>query len=289
MAQILVKHRGPISLAYVPRGPVISGESAAVFAELATALDHTCRRHRSISLLLEPDEGSSLAEFGQEAGFCLSSRHFQPHRTVKVPLLDDEALLQQMHSKTRYNIRLAQRRGFVVDRASPNETALDAFYGLLEDTAQRNEYRIHQRSYYDNLIGALGDDAALLFVRDGSTLMGGALAAAFGDEAIYLHGASSTKHRATGATAYLHFETMRWARERGCSRYDLGGIPAHDPPAGSDADSNPASRGQDLAGMYKFKVGFGGKIVEFPAMAERDYHPLLARLAKRAIDGLGAR
>ena len=113
--------------------------------------------------------------------------------------------------------------------------------------------------------------------------MAGLIAARFGEEAIYMYGASSTQHRANAAGFYLQFEAMRWAREHGCTRYDLWGIPATDPPtiASEGGDRIPTTRGDDWRGLYEFKVRFGGQILTYPPALERRYHPLLATLARR--------
>jgi len=283
MAQVLFRHRGPVSLAYVPRGPALGGDPAAAFAALVPALDAACRRHRAVSLLLEPDAGSPLAGPGPWAGFRPTPRHFQPPRTVKVPLASDEALLGQMHTKTRQYVRLAQRRGYAVERVTPDQAALAAFYGLLEDTARRNAFAIHPPAYYAGLAAALGEDLALFFVRDESRLMAGQMVPAFGVEAISLHGASSTEHRAQGSAEYLDFEAMRWARGRGCTHYDLWGIPNVDPPP----EDRGASRGTDQRGIFWYKTRFGGEIVSYPAGLERRYRPVLASLVDQAVSMAG--
>ncbi len=286
MAQVLFKHRGPVSLAYVPRGPLILGDEETA-RHLFTALDDVCRRHRALSLIVECDRPLPLAGGYRKAGFIRGPEHIQPSRTVKVPLLDDEALLNQMHQKTRYNVRLAQRRGVVLRRAAANADTLETFYDLLRDTADRNAFGIHERGYYDDFMRIFGDAAVLLFAIVEEVPAAGLIAARFGEEAIYMYGASSTRYRAHGAGFYLQYEAMRWARENGCSRYDLWGIPAHDPPSTEvdEGDRVAGTRGDDWRGLYEFKVRFGGEIVRYPPTLERRYHPLLAVLARRAYRG----
>src|SRR5262249_2720685 len=131
------------------------------------------------------------------------------------------------------------------------------FYELLTDTSQRNEFGIHEERYYADFLRTFGDDAVLLFALVDGVRAAGLIAAKFGNEAIYMYGGSSTQHRAHGAAFRLQFEVMRWAREAGCVRYDLWGIPAGDPPSTGEAGSRVATtRGDDWRGLYKFKVGF---------------------------------
>jgi lipid II:glycine glycyltransferase (peptidoglycan interpeptide bridge formation enzyme) len=188
-----------------------------------------------------------------------------------------------MHQKTRYNVRLAQRRGVTVERATPDGAAVATFYELLEDTARRNEFGVHTATYYQDFLQIFGDDALLLFAVIDQRPVAGLIAARFGPEAVYMYGASSTAHRENAAGFYLQFEAMRWAREQGCLRYDLWGIPATDPPpvASDESDRIPGTRGTDWRGLYQFKVRFGGDIVSYPPTLERRYHPLLSALARR--------
>ena len=113
--------------------------------------------------------------------------------------------------------------------------------------------------------------------------MAGAIAAVFGDEAIYMYGASSSQERAHGAAFLLQYEMMRWARSRGAQRYDLWGIPEFDPDSSvsESGDRLASSTGNDRRGLYEFKTRFGGQIVRSPTPLERVYHPLLATLARR--------
>lgn len=175
----------------------------------------------------------------------------------------------------------------VLRRAAANADTLETFYDLLRDTADRNAFGIHERGYYDDFMRIFGDAAVLLFAIVEEVPAAGLIAARFGEEAIYMYGASSTRYRAHGAGFYLQYEAMRWARENGCSRYDLWGIPAHDPPSTEvdEGDRVAGTRGDDWRGLYEFKVRFGGEIVRYPPTLERRYHPLLAVLARRAYRG----
>jgi lipid II:glycine glycyltransferase (peptidoglycan interpeptide bridge formation enzyme) len=132
-------------------------------------------------------------------------------------------------------------------------------------------------------LGEFGDNAVLLFAEIDGRPAAALIAAAFGDEAIYMYGASSTKDRAHGAGFLIQFEAMRWARDRGCRRYDLWGIPAVDPASTQveSGDRIAGTTGQDWRGLYEFKTRFGGKIVQYPPTRERRYLPLLASLARR--------
>lgn len=285
MAQVVFKRRGPACLAYVPRGPMLRpiGDARPLFRQLRERLDAVSRRRRALSLILEADAALGIDGSYRSVGFVRGPAHFQPSRTVKVPLVrDDQALLDQMHQKNRYSVKLAQRRGVTVERGGCDAASIDAFYRLLEETSERNKFGIHSRAYYDDFMRIFGDRAFMLFALVEGRIAAGVIAARFGEGAVYMYGGSSTTNRADGAAFLLQYETMRWARDAGCTRYDLWGIPAEDPlpPRGNERGAS-ASVGEDTRGLYTFKVRFGGEIVEYPPMMERRYWPVVSWLARR--------
>jgi peptidoglycan pentaglycine glycine transferase (the first glycine) len=284
LAQVLFRHKGPVSIGYVPRGPLLVGDGDALWPELCKVVDHMARRHRTISIIFEPDAPMQLSGRFFDHGLVKGPEHFQPVRTVKVPLGDDEALLNRMHQKTRYNVRLAARRGVEFRTLPPTRENIAEFYQLMQDTSQRNEFGIHSLDYYADFLELFGNDAVLMGAwSDEGHLAAMLISAAFGSEAIYMYGASSTRHRAHGAAFALQFEAMKWARERGATRYDLWGIPVEDPESAADkeADRIAGSKGEDWRGLYRFKVGFGGNIHRYPPTMERRYVPVLPALARR--------
>jgi len=268
LAQVVFEDLGRGTTAHIPRGPVIVGEWLPVARELFDAVDELAARHGAVGVTVEPDAPLPPDAAYDALGFVAADQpHYSPAQTVKVPLLDDQALLSQMHSGMRRDVRLGQRRGVrVTEHASSDAAAMAAFHDLLQDTARRNGFEIDGRPYYEDFMSVLGEDAALLLAHLGETPVAGAIVTRALREAAYLFGASSSEHRVQGATAFLQFEAMRWARARGCTRYDLWGISADDPaPFGQPQ----RSRGGDLQGVSRFKVGFGGDIVTYPPAWER--------------------
>ena len=145
-AQILFR-RLPfgLSMAYIPKGPVGSIDGWEL---LWPAVDLICQRNRSILLLVEPD--LFLEEIGEAwqnppAGFSQAIQNIQPQRTLVIDLAGDEFdLLARMKQKTRYNIRLAQKRGIEV-RASQE---LGLFHQLMRETGERDRFGVHTQEYY---------------------------------------------------------------------------------------------------------------------------------------------
>ncbi|MGC4107537.1 MAG: peptidoglycan bridge formation glycyltransferase FemA/FemB family protein [Thermomicrobiales bacterium] len=285
LAQILFRGRAGFSMGYIPRGPVVIGNAAIVWPTFLKELDRVARRRRAIVTMIEPNRALGLTGTFRQAGLVSGPKHVQPGRTVLVPLHDSgEAQLKQMHQKTRYNVRLADKRGVEIERAEPTTANMDRFYAMMEDTAERNEFHVHSRAYYEGFLETFGDRATLLFAhydgQDAATI----IAARFGQEAIYMYGASSTVHRAHGAAFRLQFEAMRWAQENGCTVYDLWGIPDKDPESMESEDGEgkaAGTKGDDWRGLYRFKTGFGGEIVTYPPTLERRHVPLLPGIARR--------
>ncbi len=199
-----------------------------------------------------------------------------------MPLVDDEQLLAGMHQKTRYSVRLAPRKGVIVDRhTGEDRSALEEFYAMLLETSKRNEFGIHTADYYQDFMRRFPDNAVLFIARVEGHPAAGLIAAEFGSDAMYMYGASDTKFRSLGAAFNLQFLAMQWGRERGAKCYDLWGIPDVDPPKDNEhKDHVPATKGEDWRGLYRFKTGFGGSIVSYPPSIQRTYHRQLLQTGR---------
>jgi lipid II:glycine glycyltransferase (peptidoglycan interpeptide bridge formation enzyme) len=164
----------------------------------------------------------------------------------------EEEILRQMKPKTRYNIGLSRRRGVEVFHASSD--LLPAFYELYRQTAERDRFRICEYRHFSSLFSTDSshpDSTEILFLlaRHGGDLLAGAIVAVSAGTATYLFGASSNEKRNLMAPYAIQWEAMRIAKGRGCLHYDLGAVsPAKDP-------THP------YFGLYRFKTGFGGRII----------------------------
>ncbi len=276
-AQILLRPFGPLTLAYVPRGPILDWEDRGVLERTLEVLEAAARQQRAFLLRLEPPiPPGHPAEAVLRARGYRPGRPVQTRRTLVVPLEADEAAqLARMRPKTRYNCRLARRRGVTV---RPARTAgdVEAFYRLLEETAERDRFAIRPLAYYRRLweLGGPEGIVVLLLAEFEGRPVAGLMAAAWGEEAIYLYGASDSRHRRHMPTYLLQLEAMNWARSRGCRRYDLWGIPEDlEAKAAEHADRKNVRDG--LWGVYRFKAGFGGEEVRYTGAWDRPLVPLL--------------
>ena len=287
-AQILFRRFGPLSVAYVPRGPACVHPHPALPVMLTTALDQICQRRNAAIVFVEPnDAGISLPTCGK-LGWSPSHAMFQPKRTIKVRVdRPDDELLERMKPKTRYNVRLAERRGVTVRVGSLAE--LPAVYQALQETAERNVFGIHSLEYYQDVLKTFGPDLALLIAEVNGDLAAAVVAIRQGREAVYMYGASTAQHQRHMPAYLVQFEAMRWARESGCDWYDFWGIPDSDlPPADvEDGDGKYLNVRSGLWGTYRFKQGFGGGVVSYPGVFERVYLWPVVELWRRFRPGLG--
>ncbi|MEX2442094.1 MAG: peptidoglycan bridge formation glycyltransferase FemA/FemB family protein [Alkalispirochaeta sp.] len=210
----------------------------------------------------------------------------QPADTVVVDLTRrEETVLGNMKRKTRYNIRLARRRGVRVRVASPRELA--EWYRLYVSTMERHGKPVHERYHFARLLDAAAQyprsavrpgepirdhNVRLLIAEKRSEALAGMILAVSGDYALYLYGASSGSETGAMPAYLLQWEAMKTSRRLGATRYDMFGIP-------SDRRS-----GHPMHGLLRFKEGFGGRHVarrgcwDFPFDDAR-YHALALREA----------
>lgn len=281
-AQVLFRHFGPVSLGYIPRGPVLAPTDDDDL-ELLHDIDALCARKRAISLIVEPAHPLPARWTRYGAGFTHAIQSIQSPRTVMVDLtLDDEEILRRMRKDTRYNITYALRHGTVVEHAGRTPESIDQFFALLSETANRGEFGIHDRRYYEDFLELFRDHATLLFARTNGVITAGLIACRNGTSARSMYAGMRPSRGSRGDAALLRFAAMQWSREHGCRTYDLGGLAPLDPAAVENNPDHPrADAVNSMRGVENFKTGFGGEIVTFPLTMERLYHPKLVSVARR--------
>ncbi len=279
-AQLLFR-RLPFGLqaAYIPKGPVslpgIPLEQA--WKSLWPEVDALCRQRQAIFLKVEPD----LWEMQQPdlppsalPGFRKSPHDIQPPRTLLISLEGaEDQILANMKQKTRYNIRLALKKGVVVSVSSD----IEQFHRMMKITGDRDRFGVHSLEYYQQayeLFYPHGECQLLQAEFQGQPLAA-LMVFARGSRAWYFYGASANSHRDLMPTYLLQWEAMRWARGRGCTSYDLWGVPDE---SEGELENQFTNRSDGLWGVYRFKRGFGGELRRAQGAWDRVYRPLLYRL-----------
>jgi lipid II:glycine glycyltransferase (peptidoglycan interpeptide bridge formation enzyme) len=255
------------SLGYIPKGPL--GEDWTV---LWPELDALCRQRRAVFLKVEPDawgEDYLQTEQLRAAGFRPSAHSLQPPRTVVLDISGDEdEILAAMKQKTRYNIRLAERKEVVVRPSHDLET----FTRMMAVTGERDDFGVHTPDYYRRAYELFHPAGLceLLIAYYQDQPLAGLMVFAAGKRAWYLYGASSNRERNRMPAYLIQWEAIRWAKARGCTSYDLWGVP--------DADEDMLEAGfmeqeDGLWGVYRFKRGFGGEVRRAAGAWDRVYRP----------------
>lgn len=261
------------SIAYLAKGPV--GELASV--QLYNEIDAICRKNRAVFLKLEPDiweDDQESAPFPFEK--LVSSKSIQPRRTVIASLQgSEEEILARMKPKTRYNIRLAEKKGVVV-RASED---IAGFQRMAETTARRDAFGVHTLEYYQTFYQLFHPSRSceLLMAFYEEKALASLFVARNGERAYYLYGASYELERNRMPTYLLQWEAMKWARSYGCRDYDLWGIPDFEEDKLETSFQEKDSH-DGLWGVYRFKRGFGGEIKRSVGSWDRVYHQGLYQL-----------
>ncbi len=285
-AQILFRHLpgGIGRLAYIPKGPLVDWSNRRECEQLVAALSHAARSQGVLAVTVEPNlkDESIQRERLRSLGFRpapLSA--IQPRRTLVVDITPGEdEILMTMKSKTRYNIRLAGRKGVIVREGGVDD--ISTFNHMLSTTAERADFGIHPPAYYESAyrLFAPRDWARLLLAEVEGDAVAGLMAFALPPRSWYFYGASVDAHRDKMPTYLLQWEAMRWAKSRGCATYDLWGIPDEDRKTLEDQFTK---RSDGLWGVYRFKRGFGGELVRTVGTWDRIQAPLRYQLYKGAL------
>lgn len=247
-------------------------------------LDQACRERRAIVLTMEPDleDKPTWRETVRSLGFRRAPfSAVQPRRTLVVDVSPkEEEILMAMKSKTRYNIRLAGRKGVTVREGS--EEAVATFNDLLAATADRADFGIHPPEYYERAYREFAprDLARVLLAEVDGQAVAGLMVFALPPRSWYFYGASINAHREKMPTYLLQWEAMRWAKSRGCETYDMWGIPDEDRETLEDEFTE---RSDGLWGVYRFKRGFGGDVVRTLGAWDRIYAPLRYQLYRAGL------
>jgi peptidoglycan pentaglycine glycine transferase (the first glycine) len=260
--QLFVFESGTRKFAYIPRGPVADPEDGPLVAALLQAVQRVSAREGAFLARIEPQWAASPGRAAglTAQGFAVASQRIMPLRTVLVDLSPSpEEIWARFRSNTRNRIRLAEKRH--VEVRVGGEADMAAFVRLFDETITRHGLR---RSDTDacllagRIFGA-GENMRLYLARSADTDIAGIVVFLWGTTATYLWGGSSAAESARhlNPNQLLHWSAMQWARERGCTCYDLFGIPDHDVEV-LEAEYSLQTGG--MWNLYRFKRGFGGTV-----------------------------
>lgn len=301
---VLVRTLVPgISLAYIPHGPdvpflsnrFIETNQSPLLGQYLQILGNQLRYYLPKSVLalrFDPGWGRSIPKETYEnhqtdAGLwnlhplTKGKFHVQPPITGMIDVTPDlEEILASFKSKHRYNIRLAEKKGVEIRTFKSTDQEFDheltQWYGLYEETAQRDGILIHSLAYYRQVAqnfphgqNSEQNRSMVLFqAYHQGDYLAGILVIYWNHRATYVYGASSNMKRNLMPAYALQWAAIREAKLLGCKDYDLFGMP------GSPDPNHP------MAGLYQFKAGFIQHLVIYPGTWDFVTRPLIYRLSR---------
>ncbi|HSX25273.1 MAG TPA: peptidoglycan bridge formation glycyltransferase FemA/FemB family protein [Candidatus Andersenbacteria bacterium] len=262
VAVALVLRRGVklgYSWLYIPRGPVFAnGLSQDDQGRIWELLEEKCtslaKETGAFFIRIDPLWDVSTNEYSIPSFWRKASREVQPMHTLILPLAPDTELLQaKLHSKTRYNIKVAQRKGVTISY-STDVRDVELFLRASREVSARTGFSYHPDEYYRVMIDTLGKEqiAELAIAKAEGEVLAVHIMIYANNIATYAHGASIPSKRSYMAPTLLYWDTILRAKEKGMEQYDFFGI------APQEADpSHP------WAGITRMKTGFGGHPVAY--------------------------
>jgi lipid II:glycine glycyltransferase (peptidoglycan interpeptide bridge formation enzyme) len=293
-----------LSILYSPKGPLLDWTNEALRKRVLSDLQTYAKQQGAIFVKVDPDvvlgtgvpfsEGDVPESNGQAVmselkrrGWEYSSDQIQFRNTVLIDLnpTEDE-ILARMKPKTRYNIRLAEKKG--VDLRVGKLEDLSMLYKIYAETSVRDGFVIRDEGYYKtvwekfmrSVVGSQPVCEPLIAEVDGEPVVA-IFVFYFAGRAYYVYGMSRNKHREKMPTYLLQWEAIRRARANGCTTYDLWGAPE----VFDESDS--------MWGVYRFKEGLGGKVVR--TLGAYDFAPsplwykMYSEIIPRVLDVMRAR
>ncbi len=261
-----------VSILYAPKGPLLDWANASLRDRVLNNLQSFTQKQGAIFLKIDPDvvlgRGISGTEGGMDEsggtivqsdlmqrGWVYSSDQIQFRNTVLIDLHPtEEEMLARMKQKTRYNIRLAEKKGVSVRGGTAEDFPM--LYRMYAETSVRDGFVIRDQDYYQTVwmtflkpSNVLAQPSMIPLIAEvNNEPVAGLFLFMFSGRAYYVHGMSREIHREKMPTYLLQWEAMKRAKAVGCTVYDLWGAPE------KFDESDP------LWGVYRFKEGLGGHV-----------------------------
>ena len=302
------------SILYSPKGPLLNWSDESLRNRVLDDLQSFAKKQNAIFIKIDPDvvlgtgipgkEGESTEYQGQvvesdlkRKRWVYSSDQIQFKNTVLIDLTpSEEEMLARMKQKTRYNIRLAEKKG--VSLRIGNIEDLPTLYKMYAETSIRDGFAIRDEGYYQTVwkLFMAGNPSQILnspiaayplplaeplIAQIDNEPVAAIFVFYFAERAYYVYGMSRDKHREKMPTYLLQWEAMKRAKTKGCSIYDLWGAPE----VFDESDS--------MWGVYRFKEGLGGQAVRtlgaWDFAPSRVWYKLYSELIPRVLDVMRSR
>ena len=262
--------RSGMNFLYVPRGPLMDWSDDELRNRVLSDLAAFGREQKAIFIKIDPDvplsfgepgkdeyreepAGQKLLAYYQQNGWVRSPQQIQFANSVWIDTEPPaEQLLANMKQRTRYKVRLAEKKGVTVRRGGPND--FNPIADLYAETSARDGFLIRDKDYYLDVWHRFTEAGMLtpLIAEVEGQMVAAVMIFVTGDTARYVYGMSGPDHREKMPNYLLQWEAIKLAKEKGCRTYDLWGAPD---------EFNEEDR---MWGVYQFKRGLGGEVVITP-------------------------
>lgn len=237
----------PWTIGYFPKGP-------APTQKMLEKLKRIGKEKNAIFIQLEPNVISPIDLRITDYDVRKS---YHPLFTKYTFILDltksEEELLKAMHSKTRYNLKVALKHGVIVEENNSDD-AFEAYLRLVSETTERQGFYAHNKHYHRTMWQTMHEAgiARLFTASYQSKIIAAWIIFAYEGVLYYPYGTSSREHRDVMAPNLLLWEIARWGKKNGYVSFDLWGALGPEP--------NPKD---PWFGFHRFKQGFNPTLVEF--------------------------
>lgn len=267
------------NIMYSARGPVCDIHNEEVLKDLTDGANELAKKYNAFVLRIEPDIKKDDQEFRDiviKLGYKIKddSKNFkdeiQPRFVFRLDIKGktEDEVLQNCHQKTRYNIRLATKKGVVIKEGTRED--LKDFHNIMVETGERDDFIIRSLSYFQKMYDELVPTGhmKLLMAYHEDKPIAGIIPIMYGNKVWYLYGASSNSHRNLMPNYLLQWTMIKEAISRGADMYDFRGV------------SGVVDENHPQYGLYRFKKGFGAEFTEFIGEVYIAYKPLKYKLYK---------
>jgi lipid II:glycine glycyltransferase (peptidoglycan interpeptide bridge formation enzyme) len=273
-AQLLLRSKYMLTMGYVPRGPLLISNDPLLLRLVMDQLHQLVKKHSIHYLVIQPPYNAHWLTGQLSAwGFRPGLLEYSPEANAIVDLQQSsEVILAKMHPKTRYNIRLAERKGVTVREGT--EADIATFYRLYHMTSQRQQFVPFSEDYIVTMWQAFARHGAIkLFLAEyEGKVLSAFLDIAFSDTLLYKLGGWSGEHSNLHPNEALHWAIIKWAQERGYHHYDLEEL--HMEVGRAVLEGHPIPE-QWKRSVYSFKLSFGSNVHMTPCSYEYIPQPLL--------------
>ncbi len=258
----------PWNVGYAPKTPLIDDAMIVTLQKIA-------REQACICIKCEPKVEKNV-EFDEsrlkQRGFVMGRPLFTKYNFVLDVTPSEEFLLSNFKQKTRYNIRVAEKRGVVVSIDNSKE-AFEKYLDLTEETTSRQGFYAHSREYHRKMWEELNpaDIAHLLVAKYEGEIITTWVLFKFGDTLYYPYGASTREHREVMANNLVMWEAIKLAKNWNLKYLDMWGA------LGPEADPK-----DPWYGFHTFKSGYGARRVEYIGTWDFVVKPALYKLYRLA-------